>query len=150
MSYIPKFLEGFAFLEQPFNKTGHPTITTSILATLLPNKPLKKEQLLTKIGKEHTGKSLGYLSNIFSALSKSGVLSFDKRSCSRTWSQGENYKEYMGYIFMIMLQLDPKAVDSLQYRLMPPKDSQAIDFISSPDEDIFNKPNPYLELSQVS
>ena len=46
---------------------------------------------------------------------------------------------------MCMVQDDDKAVSSLQYRLMPKKEVQSVDFITSPDENIFSKPNPFLD-----
>jgi len=142
MSLIPTFLENSKSLRSPFDKNGRPTLVTSILATLLPNKPLLKETILGKIGEQHTGKTRGYLSNHFAELSKLGIIKFTKRD--RTWSQGIRYHEYMGFIFMTMVTNDEQAVTSLQYRLMPKRDEQSVDFITSPDEDIFAKPNPYL------
>jgi len=130
-------------LSKPFHKNGSPTLVTSIVATLLHDIPLTKEQLLGKIGEEYTGKTRGYLSNHFSELSKLGILKFTKRG--GTWTQGINYQDYMGFVFMEMLKHDGEAVDSLQYRLMPKRDEQSVDFIVSPKEDVFTKPNPYLE-----
>ena len=52
----------------PFKKDGSPTLVTSILATLLHNIPLTKEEILAKLGAEHSGKSRGYLSNHFAEL----------------------------------------------------------------------------------
>jgi len=145
MSNIPKFIEESKALQAPFDKNGTPTLATSILATLLPNKPLTKETLLAKIDEKHTGKSRGYLSNIFSELSKAGIIKFDKRVQFRTWEQGENYQQYMGYIFMELVKLEPASLDSLQFKLMPKKKEQSMDFIMSPKEDIFSQPNPLLE-----
>lgn len=143
MSNTPRFTTASKTLSKPFEDNGCPTLVTSILATLLPNKPLKKEVLLGKIGEEHTGKTRGYLSNHFSELSKQGIIKFIKRD--GTWTQGENYNDYMGFVFMTLVKISPQAVDSLQYRLMPKKDAQSVDFITSPEEDIFSKPNPYLD-----
>jgi len=142
MSTTPKFIEGSKTLRQPFDKAGKPTLVTSVVSTLLPNLPLQKEAMLAKVGEQYTGKSRGFMSNHFSELSKCGIIKFKKRD--RTWSQGENYQQYMGYVFMELLRVTPEAVDSLQYRLMPKRDAQSVDFITSPTEDIFSKPNPYL------
>ena len=142
MSNIPKFIEGSKTLRKPFDEAGEPTLITSVLATLLPNEPLQKEAMLAKIGEQHTGKSRGYLSNHFTELSKSGIIKF--RKIDRTWSQGENYLMYMGFVFMEMIEGNEQAVDSLKYKLMPKRDAQSIDFMTSPEEDIFSKPNPYL------
>jgi len=130
-------------LDNPFHKDGSPTLVTSIVATLLNNEPLTKEKILSKIDERHAGKTRGYLSNHFSELSKLGIFKFTKRG--GTWTQGINYHEYISYIFMEMLKHDAKAVSSLQYRLMPKRDEQSLDFITSPKEDVFNKPNPYLD-----
>ena len=145
MTNIPTFIKGSKNLSTPFNKDGSPKLTTSILATLLPNKPLTKEGLLSKIDEKHLGKTRGYLSNVFSDLSKAGIIKFDKRVAFRTWEQGENYQLYMGFIFMELLQFEPDSTDSLQYKLMPKQAEQSMDFIMSPKEDIFSKPNPLLE-----
>ena len=143
MRTIPKCIEGNKALIEPFDRKGEPTLVTSILATLIPNKPLSKERILGSIDEKHTGKSRGYLSNHFSALSKSGILQFIKRD--GTWTQGINFNEYMGYVFMELIQRDGNAAESFQYRLLPKHDSQAVDFIKKPTEDIFNQPNPYLD-----
>lgn len=145
MTNIPKFIEGSKGLSTPFNKDGSPKLMTSILATLLPNIPLTKEGLLSKIDPKHQGKSRGYLSNVFSELSKAGIIKFDKRVAFRTWEQGENFQLYLGFVFMELIKLQPESADSLQYKLMPKKDEQSMDFIMSPKEDIFSKPNPLLE-----
>ena len=145
MRQLPTFINEDKVLSKPFDKNGNPNIVLSVLATLLQGKPLRKEELLGKIGEKHLGKSDGYLSNVFSALRKLEVLQFDKRVNQRKWAQGKNYKEYMGFIFMSIVDSDPKAAMSLAYRLMPKKEEQSLDFITSPEEDIFNRPNPYLE-----
>jgi len=129
----------------PFDKKGEPNIATSILATLLHNKPLTKEAILTKIHGKHEGKSKGYLSNIFSELSKLNIIVFDKRVAFRTWSQGKAFESYMGFVFMELLKIEDNAIDSLRYKLLPKKKEQSLDFIHSPKEDIFNQPNPFLE-----
>jgi len=143
MIAIPKFIEENKTLRQPFYPDGTPTLITSILATLLPDEPLKKEALLGKIDEQHAGKTRGYLSNHFSELSRLDIIKFTKRF--GTWSQGSKYKEYMSFVFATMVFGDPKAAASLQYHLMPKKDEQSVDFIVSPDEDIFSQPNAYLE-----
>lgn len=142
MRTIPKFIEGNKVLCAPFDIKGGPSLLTSILATLLEGNPLKKEDMLSRVGERHSGKSRGYLSNHFSALSKSGIIKFVKRNTS--WTQGINYQEYMGFVFMKLIQNDEQAVTSLKYRLMPKKDDQSVDFITAPEEDIFSQPNPYL------
>lgn len=143
MRTIPKFIEGKKTLIHPFEKNGTPTLPTSILATLLHNKPLTRDKILSTLGEEHTGRSRGYLSNYFNDLSKSGIIQYSKNE--KVWRQGVNYNEYMGFVFMELLNLDEQAVSSFQYRLLPKHDSQAVDFIRSPEEDIFNQPNPYLD-----
>jgi len=142
---IPKFIEEkeYELLTQPFDKAGKPTIVTSILATLLSNEPLKKEIIFCKIGPQHTGNSRGYMSNHFSKLSKLGIIKFEK--LNRTWRPGIRYKEYVGFIFMEMIKYNEQAVESLKYKLMPKRDEQSVDFITSPTEDIFSKPNPFLD-----
>jgi len=143
MSNEPKQYIRSKTLDSPFHKDGSPTLVTSIVATLLNNEPLTKERILSKVGEEHAGRTRGYLSNHFSELAKLGIFKFTKRG--GTWRQGINYKDYIGYVFTQILQQDQQAVDSLQYRLMPKKDEQSLDFITSPKEDIFKKPNPYLD-----
>jgi len=143
MSHNPHFVVDSKVLFVPFDKAGNPTLVTSIVATLLSNKPLKKEEILGKISEKHLNKTRGYLSNHFSELSKSGILKFSKLGC--TWRQGENYQEYMGFIFMKLLDNDAKAVNSLQYKLMPTRDAQSVDFILSPEDNLFDQPNPYLD-----
>lgn len=143
MSNIPKFIEGSKTLTKPFDKAGEPTLVTSVIATLLPNIPLQKEAMLGKVGEKHTGKSRGFMSNHFAELSKSNILRFKKRD--RTWVQGENYQQYMGYIFMEMIQQTEEAVESLKYKLMPKHDAQSLDFITGPTVDIFSKPNQFLD-----
>lgn len=143
MSNVPKFIEGSKTLTKPFDKAGEPTLVTSVIATLLPNIPLQKEAMLGKVGEKYTGKSRGFMSNHFAELSKSNILKFKKRD--RTWEQGENYQQYMGYIFMEMIAENEQAVDSLKYKLMPKRDAQSVDFITSPTEDIFSKPNQFLD-----
>lgn len=138
-----KIVEGNKTLGSPFNKDGSPTLVTSILATLLPNIPLSKEALLGRIGEQHTGKTRGYLSNHFSELSKQKILRFIKRD--GTWTQGEQYQTYMGFVFMEMIRINQQAIDGLQYRLLPKKGIQSVDFITSPQEDIFSKPNQFVE-----
>jgi len=143
MNTVPKFIEGSKTLLNPFEKDGSPSLVTSILATLLPNIPLKKETLLGKISEHHAGRTRGYLSNHFSELSKLGILKFTKRD--KTWRQGINYQEYMGFVFMRLVNNDEHAVASLKYRLMPKKSEQSMDFISSPTDDVFDQPNQYLD-----
>lgn len=138
-----KIVEGKKTLENPFNKDGSPTLVTSILATLLPNIPLSKEALLGRIGEQHTGKTRGYLSNHFSELSKQKIIRFIKRD--GTWTQGEGYQTYMGFVFMEMIRINQQAIDGLKYRLMPKRDMQSVDFITSPQEDIFSRPNQFIE-----
>jgi len=138
----PNYIRSKA-LDNPFKEDGSPTLVTSIVATLLSDKPLTKEQLLGKIGEEHTGKTRGYLSNHFSELAKLGILKFIKRG--GTWVRGINYMDYIGYVFLEILKQDQQAVDSLAYRLLPKREEQSLDFIVSPKEDVFKKPNPYLD-----
>jgi len=141
---VPTFINEDKLLSTPFkSKSG--TILLAILAIMLKNKPLKKEELLGKIGVKHQGKTDGYLSNVFSTLRKLEILSFDKRANFRTWTQGARYEEYMGFILMSMMENESKVAESIQYRLMPKKEEQSVDFISSPTDDIFDEPNPYLE-----
>jgi len=129
----------------PFDKNGRPNIVTSILATLLQGIPLTKEEILTKIDSKHTGRSRGYLSNYFAELKKLEILNFDKRVAFRKWSQGKNYQAYLGFVFMELIKLEDKAVASLQYKLLPKKKENSLDFIMSPTEDIFKQPNQFLD-----
>ena len=146
MSYLPEFIQKSKTLKSPFRENGEPTLVTSLVSTLLPDIPLDKKTMLAKIGEEFAEKakrSRGYLSNHFAELSKSGIIKY--REDTKNWRQGENYREYMGYIFFKILEMESTAMDSFAYRLMPKKDEQSVDFITSPEEDIFNKPNPYLD-----
>lgn len=145
MANFPKYISKSKLLSSPINEDGSPKIVASIVATLLSNKPLRKEEILRKIGDKHTGKTKGYLSNYFAELKRLNILDYDKRVCSRTWKQGANYMIYMGFLFMEVLKNNPKAVDSLQYTLMPKNEEQSIDFITCPKDDIFNSPNPFLD-----
>ena len=145
MSKIPTFIKDNSILSKPFDKQGEPTILLAILATLLLNKPLKKEELLSKMGEKHLGKTDGYLSKHFAALRKYEIINFDKRYNHRKWSQGDRYQEYMGFILMYFIENDTKAVESMQYHLTPKTKENSLDFIKSPTDDIFNRPNPYLE-----
>lgn len=131
-------------LSKPFNEKGEPKLTTSIVATLIDGKPLTRKLILTKLGYDITGKSDGYLANFFSELSKCGIICFSKSELAL--KQGENFQRYLNFIFISLLKADKKIVDGLKYRMLPKKDSQSLDFITSPTEDIFSKPNPYLEL----
>jgi len=143
MSSKPNFIEGNTLLANPFQRDGRPTLTTSILATLLHNEPLTKETILGKIGQQHTGKSRGYLCNHFATLSKLEIIEFKKRD--KTWSQGKRFKEYMGFVFAELVFQDKEAINSMRYHLMPKKGEQSVDFITCPTEDIFSQPNPYLD-----
>ena len=143
MSYHPKFITSNKTLMEPFNKNGEPTLVTSLLATLLSGIPLTKKEMLTKINDELAKKTRGYLSNHFAYLSKSGIIEY--RGDDKNWAQGENYREYMGYIFFKIIDNNEDAKDSFKYRLMPKREEQSMDFITSPKEDIFSKPNPYLD-----
>lgn len=131
-------------LSKPFTEGGEPIITTSIVATLIDGKPLSRRVILTKLGHDLTNKSEGYLSNHFSELSKCGIIRFSKSDLALR--QGDNFQKYLNYIFLSLLKADKKIVDSLKHKMLPKKDSQSVDFITSPAEDVFSKPNPYLDL----
>lgn len=130
-------------LSKPFNKDGEPILTTSIVATLFEGRPLTREQILTKLNINHAGKSKGFLSNHFAELSKCGIIRFSKSDLALR--PGENYRRYLNYVFIQLLNIDKKVANNLTYRMLPKKDAQSVDFILSPEEDVFNKPNPYLE-----
>ena len=145
MKNIPKFIEGSKVLISPLDGKGNPTVISSILATLLNNKPLTKLEILSKVELDYADKTKGFLSNHFAELRRTKILDFDSRVCCRKWSQGENYQLYLGYVFMEILQKDESAIDSLAYRLMPKEKEQSMDFIKGPEEDIFSQPNSFLE-----
>ncbi len=135
-------------LSKPFTEGGEPILTTSIVATLIDGKPLSRRLILTKLGYDLTDKSDGYLSNHFAELSKCGIISFSKSDL--VLRQGENFNKYLNYVFLYLLRSDKKIVDSLKHKMLPKKDSKVVDFITSPDDDVFNKPNPYLDLVRVA
>ena len=130
-------------LSKPFNKDGEPILTTSIVATLFEGTPLTREQILTKLKINHAGKSRGFLSNHFSELSKCGIIKFSKSDLALR--AGQNFHSYLNFIFLNLLNTDKKVEASLVYRMLPKKNAQSVDFILSPEEDVFSKPNPYLD-----
>jgi len=46
---------------------------------------------------------------------------------------------------MELMKLEEKAVESLQYKLLPRQKEKSLDFIMSPTEDIFQQPNQFLD-----
>ena len=131
-------------LSSPFDKKGEPTLTTSIVATLMLDKPLTKKNILTKLGYSLEGKSDGYLANHFAELSRCGIITFSKSEL--VLKRGINFQKYVNFIFLNLLKIDKAVSESLRYKLLPKNTSKAVDFINSPDDDVFSKPNPYLEL----
>lgn len=130
-------------LSKPFTEGGEPILTTSIVATLIDGKPLSRRVILTKLGYDLTNKSEGYLSNHFAELSKCGIIKFSKSELAL--QKGDNFQKYLSYIFLTLLKADKSIVNSLKHKMLPKKNSQSLDFITSPDDDVFNKPNPYLD-----
>ena len=128
-------------LANPF-KEGKVNPKIIILANLLPNKPLTKEEIIHDIPGYTPNRTKGYLSNDFALLRKSGILKFVAHK--KTWEQGENYLEYMGYLFVKLLQQDNDVLESFKHLLLPDNESKAVDFINAPENDVFNKPNPFI------
>ncbi len=130
-------------LGKPFNKDGGPSLTTSIVATLLPNKPIRKNDILKRLGEKHEGKTRGYLAHNFKELTNYGILAYDKSKF--TWSQGENFLAYMGFVMMSLASINETVNEGMSYLLLPKHEAQSLDFIFKPEEEVFNKPNPYLD-----
>ena len=127
-------------LSKPFDKKGEPKRATTILAILLSHKTLTRNEILTKLGEEHAGKTRGYLAHTFKELNRYEILSYD--ASRKTWTQGKKFQEYMGYVFMRLAMLNNKVLEGFQYLISSKTNEQAIDFIKQPDEDVFN---PYLD-----
>lgn len=131
-------------LSKPFSVGGEPNITTGIVATLIDGRPLSRKVILTKLGFDINGKSEGFMCNHFAELSNCGIIRFSKSE--NGIKQGENFQKYLNYIFITLLKADKKIVDSLKHKLLPKKGTQAVDFITGPEDDVFNKPNPFLDI----
>lgn len=85
-----------------FKKDQTPTIYLGIVRALLKNNPVKKIEILRKLGVNINEVNVkGYYSEYFSRLNKAKVIKYD--AVHMAWVQGERYQEYLNQIFKELL-----------------------------------------------
>jgi hypothetical protein len=85
-----------------FKKDHKPTVYLGIVRALLKGNPVKKIEILRKMGVNITEVNVdGYYSNYFKKLHTAGVIKYNPVYMS--WMQGPNYQDYLTKIFKDLL-----------------------------------------------